>query len=365
MDFSPHRILIRFRDKTPPDRCLHIHQQARAKVTRIIKELNVEIVEVPPEQIEECLHCYLSCSEVEFAERDALVKADLVPNDPLLPQQWGVLKVAATRAWNITRGSTKVPIAILDTGLDMTHPDLQDKIILNANFSDTSTAQDFNGHGTHVAGIAAAVTKNGRGVAGLAINPTLMNIKVLDDGGTGSLSSVVQGIVYAVDNGAKVINMSLGTTFFSSTLHDAVKYAQRNGVLLVAAAGNDGVNQHNYPAAFAQCISVAAVNREDTKAFFSNFGASWVDLAAPGVELLSTMPTYPNAIGPQNYGFLSGTSQATPLVSGLAALLLSLNRNANVVRRTIESTTVPIAGVGTLYEYGRINAYNALLKLPR
>ncbi|MCF6409884.1 S8 family peptidase [Pseudalkalibacillus salsuginis] len=365
MNYSPDRLLIRFRDNTPPQKCAQIHRLANAKVIRDIKELAVQVVETDPFQINTCLQCYSHCDEVEYVEREAIVQKRLVPNDPLFPYQWGVMKVVATRAWNITRGSTKVPIAILDTGIDMTHPDLQAKIILTANFSNSSPLQDLDGHGTHVAGIAAAVTRNGMGVAGLAINPTLMNIKVLDDDGTGTLSSVVQGIVYAADNGAKVINMSLGTTAFSATLHNAVKYAQSKGVLMAAAAGNDGLNQQNYPAAFAQCISVAAVDLNDTKAIFSNFGASWVDVAAPGVDILSTMPTYPNRTGPQNYGYLSGTSMATPLVSGLAALLLSLNQNPKVVRQTIESTTVSIIGTGVLYQYGRINAYNALLNLPR
>ncbi|SDJ24320.1 S8 family peptidase [Alteribacillus bidgolensis] len=365
MNYLPDRLLIRFHAETPRQKCAQIHRLANAKVICDIKELGVQVVETAPSQIDKCLQCYANSDEVEYVERDAIVKKQLVPNDPLFSQQWGVMKVVAVRAWNITRGSTKVPIAVLDTGIDATHPDLQAKIILNANFSDSSSTQDFDGHGTHVSGIAAAVTKNGTGVAGLAINPTLMNIKVLGDDGTGSLSSVVQGIVYATNNGAKVINMSLGTTAFSSILHDAVKYAQSRGVLMAAAAGNDGLNQHNYPAAFAQCISVAAVVRDDTKAIFSNFGASWVDLAAPGVDILSTMPTYPNGSGQFNYGYLSGTSMSTPLVSGLLALLLSLNRNPKVVRQTIESTTVPVTGTGTLYEFGRINAYNALLNLPR
>ncbi|WLD93964.1 S8 family serine peptidase [Alkalihalobacillus sp. AL-G] len=365
MEFSCDRILIRFRSNTPRHQCLKIHQQIKATLIDEIKELNIHIVSVDRMSINSCLHHYSTCNEVEFAERDGKVKTQLVPNDPLLSRQWGLLKVNATRAWNITRGSTKVPIAILDTGICMDHPDLQDKLILNANFSAAPTAEDFYGHGTHVAGIAAAVTKNGVGVAGLAINPTLMNVKVLDDSGTGFDSDVARGIVFAANNGARVINMSLGGPSFSSTLHDAAKYAAGKGVILVAAAGNDGSSDHSYPAAFAQCISVAALERDDTKAQFSNFGATWVDLAAPGVEMLSTAPIEPNVIGFRNYGYLSGTSQATPLVSGLAALLLSLNSNANTVRNTIESTTVPISGLGTLYQHGRINSYNALLKLPR
>lgn len=364
MNYLPNRIIIGFLPEVLPSTALRIISQVGGlTIIDTIPALNVYVVSVSPVLLNIKMTILSNFSGVEYVEYDGILSAQLTPNDPLFPQQWGLLKINSVRAWNVTRGSTLVNIAILDTGVQTNHPDLVDKMILSHNFSTSSTAEDLNGHGTHVAGIAAATTRNDLGVAGLAINPKIMNIKVLDDSGSGAFSDVAQGVIYATQNGAKVINLSLGGSLPSATLQNALQYAKDNGVLTVAAAGNLNSNNLFYPAAYAQCLSVAALNQDDTKAAFSNYGASWVDVAAPGVNILSTLPTYANSQGGTNYGSLSGTSMATPFVAGLAALMLSLDSNVNNVLNAIQTTTVSLNGTGTLYQRGRINTYAALLEI--
>ncbi|MGM7702789.1 S8 family peptidase [Pseudalkalibacillus sp. Hm43] len=363
MSFLPDQIVIRFFPSIPSSRALEIIQLVGGTLIDRIPQIYVYVIEVDPSRMNITLRILANFPEVDYAEFNGLMFTQLTPNDPLFNQQWGLLKINSTRAWNVTRGSSLLKIAILDTGVNAGHPDLNEKMALNVNFSTSSTSQDINGHGTHVAGIAAAVTRNGIGIAGLAINPKILNIKVLDDSGSGSFSDVAKGIVNATDNGAKVINMSLGGPSFSNTVQSAVQYADSNGVIQVAAAGNDNADDLFYPAAYPEVISVAALDRDNTKASFSNFGSAWVDVAAPGIDILSTLPTTTNMMGQTDYGYLSGTSQAAPFVSGLAALMASLEPDASKVRNAIETTTVPVPGSGTLYQNGRINTYAALLKI--
>ncbi|MGM7702788.1 S8 family peptidase [Pseudalkalibacillus sp. Hm43] len=357
------RLIVCVKSRVSEEEARRMISDENVRIIREIPQLNAYVLRVRPGSINGMKRRFENKPEVEYAEVDETMSIQLVPNDPLFNQQWGLLKINSTRAWNITRGSSLLKIAILDTGVNAAHPDLNAKIVLNVNFSTSSTSQDLNGHGTHVAGIAAAVTRNAIGVAGLAINPKIMNIKVLDDNGIGFFSDIASGILNATDNGAKVINMSLSGPTASATVQNAVVYAANNDVILVAAAGNDNTSAQYYPAAYAQVISVAAVDQNDAKASFSNFGASWVDVAAPGVDILSTLPITANSTGQTDYGTLSGTSQSAPFVSGLAALMASLEPDPTIVRNAIESTAVPISGTGTLYEHGRINAYAALLQI--
>jgi thermitase len=244
-------------------------------------------------------------------------------------------------------------IAIVDTGVQYDHPDLSGKVYLGYNFVDGNwDPYDLNGHGTHCAGIAAAVTDNGIGIAGMAPNASILAVKVLDANGSGTLDNVASGIEYAADAGANVISLSLGGPSGSTTLQNAVDYAWNKGAVLVAAAGNNGSSAPTYPAYYSNVISVAATDSNDNKPSWSNYG-SWVDVAAPGVNIYSTYPT-------NRYAYLSGTSMATPHVSGLAALLAAQGRTNSQIRAAIQNTADPIAGTGTYWKYGRINAANAV-----
>lgn len=244
-------------------------------------------------------------------------------------------------------------VAILDTGVQLNHPDLRGKVLQGYDFVNRDySPNDGNGHGTHVAGIAAAVTNNYTGMAGIAPRASILPVRVLGNDGSGSLQDVANGIVYAANQGAQVINLSLGSPASSSTLQNAIQYAWNRGAVIVAAAGNDNSRTPNYPANYPNVIAVASTDRYDSRSSFSNYG-SWVEVAAPGQSILST---YPGSC----YAYLSGTSMAAPHVAGLAALLAAQGRTQTQIRDAILDTTDPIAGTGVFWVYGRINAARAV-----
>ncbi len=285
---------------------------------------------------------------------------DVAPNDVYYPDQYGLAIVSARSAWALTHGAG-VRIAILDTGIDQDHPDLAGKIATNVNFTSAPTVDDQYGHGTHVAGIAAAATNNGEGVAGTAYDARLGNYKVLGDSGSGYYSWIAAGITRATDDGATVINMSLSGGSGSSLLLDAVNYAVANGTVVAAAAGNSGNTKAGYPAAYANCIAVAATTSTDAKASFSTYG-SWVDVAAPGSGIFSTIPNHANRLGTTNYGSLSGTSMATPFVAGGVALVRAATPSltAAQARTAVEGGCTRIAGTGTYWVHGRLDVGQAV-----
>jgi thermitase len=358
------RILVKFKAGTDEATRQEIYRRHGDSVLGDISRIGVRVLKIPAGRLSERLSAYRSEKAVQFAEPDFIATAIGDP-DPYFSNQWGMTKIQAPDAWDITIGKSDVKIAILDTGVDQDHPDLAAKIVDpnndNKNFTTSGTVDDLYGHGTHVAGIAAAVTSNGIGVAGVGYDCTIMNGKVLDDTGSGYYSWVASGIIWAADSGAKVISMSLGGSSSSSTLQSAVDYAWSKGVVIVAAAGNNGTSTKVYPAYYTNVIAVAATDQNDAKASWSSYG-SWVDVAAPGVNIYSTLPNHSNQIGSQNYGYLSGTSMATPFVAGLAGLVWASSygtSNASV-RNRIESTADPVTGTGTYWQYGRINAYKAV-----
>lgn len=291
---------------------------------------------------------------VEWVELDYIANIQWTPNDPSFSSQWGPAKVQAPAAWDVTLGSSTVMIAVVDTGVDLDHPDLATKVNTSLDYdfvNSDSTAQDDQGHGTHVAGIAAAATNNSTGIAGMCPNCTILPVKVLNSAGSGSYSAIASGIRYAADKGAKVINLSLGGTSGNSTLSSAVTYADGKGSLVIAAAGNNGNSTPFYPAAYTAAVAVAATTSTDTRASFSNYG-SYVDVAAPGQSIYAT---YWN----NTYSSLNGTSMAAPHVSGLAGLLFSQGRTKADVRARLTGTayTDPAASsnIGR-----RINAFKAV-----
>jgi thermitase len=356
------RLLVKFEPGISGNDKAQVHSQMGGKVESIIPGIGVHVVTVPRGQGATKSAAYRLQKGVRHAELDTIVQVDELPDDPYFDEQWGMTKVQAPQAWDITQGSPDVIIAILDTGIDMDHPDLGAKIVSDVNFSDSPTS-DYNGHkhGTHVAGIAAAISGNGIGVTGLGYDCSLMNVKVLGDDGNGYASQVAQGIIWAADNGADVINMSLGYEIPSEVMEDAVDYAWSKGVVVVASAGNSGSSSPHYPAYSTNCIAVGATDASDKLTSWSNHG-NWVDVAAPGVSIYSTFPY--TSVYPVYYYSLSGTSMASPHVAGLAGLLFSTTTDSNGngrlnddVRYIIEATC---DDVGTNVAYGRINAYRAV-----
>ena len=280
------------------------------------------------------------------------------PNDVLFaPYQWNLPLIETLEGWTITRGSEAVRVAVVDTGVDLDHPDLQQNLIDGVNIVNPDLPPDDDvGHGTHVAGVIAATVNNTEGVAGISWYNKVMPVKVLDETGAGSTYSVAQGIIWATDNGARVINMSLGNYVDAEFLHDAIRYAYERDVVLIAATGNDNTDDPGYPAAYPEVFAVSATDAWNERAIFSNYG-DYVDVVAPGVNIASTYA------GSQ-YAALSGTSMASPHVAALAAMIRSVNpdlTNAEVME-IMRTSVVDLgdAGRDKYYGYGLIDVKKAL-----
>ncbi len=329
---------------------------------------------------------------VEYAEPNYLVQALLAPNDPRYPELYGLnntgqtggtpgADIDAERAWNVSTGSPSVLVAVIDTGIDYNHPDLAANIWTNPGeipgngidddgngFIDDVHGWDFvnndndpfddNGHGTHCAGTIGAVGDNGIGVAGVNWDVSLMAIKFLSAGGSGSTAGAVASIDYGTMMGVDIMSNSWGGGGFSQTLLDAITNAAAGDIVFVAAAGNSNSNNDvspHYPSNYnvPNVIAVAATDHNDGKASFSSFGATTVDLGAPGVNILSTLPG-------NSYGLLSGTSMATPHVAGAAALLRAIAPNVSAVdvRQLLMGFADPVPSMaGITVSGGRLNAF--------
>jgi len=358
---DPHSILVKF------DRSAH----------------SVVVKLKPGESVGQALATYQSNPNVAYAEANVIEQAQTLsaPNDPSYSSQWSLATTHALAGWDTYPGSyaapatPQPPIAIVDSGVDSTHPDLAhvdtaDGANCLSGTCASSTALDDYGHGTHVAGIAAASANNLTGIAGVAYDAPLIPVKVLDSTGSGSAAGVAAGITWAADHGARVINLSLGSTSYSQTVCDAVTYALSKNALVVAAAGNNGSTTPFYPAACPGAVGVGATDSTDAVPYWSNTGSANVFVTAPGVNILST---YMGG----GYATESGTSMAAPFVSGLAELLMaqSSSRTPGDVERILASTSTKAGSLaygsdpkGTCtgcswnasYGYGRVNVYNAL-----
>ncbi|KIL41717.1 serine protease [Gordoniibacillus kamchatkensis] len=284
--------------------------------------------------------------------------APIVPNDYLFSRyQWNLPITDTTTGWQVNKGDKSVTVAVVDTGVDLGHADLQGNLVSGYNVVNPNNAPvDDVGHGTHVAGIISALVNNGIGVAGMTWYNPVMPVKVLDASGSGSTYAVAQGVIWATDHGAKVINMSLGNYADAQFLHDAVKYAYDHDVVLIAASGNDNTDRPGYPAAYPEVFAVAASDSNNNKAPFSNYG-DYIDVAAPGVSIASTYMH-------NQYAALSGTSMASPHVTALAALIRSTNpllKNTEVMdimRKSAKDIGPP--GKDPYFGYGLIDVVKAV-----
>jgi subtilisin family serine protease len=328
------------------------------------------------------------------AQLDARAAVAFTPNDSLFATdpsfgigQWGLRAAHVDQAWDVVRGSPSVIVAVIDTGVDPNHPDLAGTLLPGVTFVSSpdpscpaGATNDDNGHGTHVAGLIAANANNGIGIAGAAFGVRVVPVKALDCTGAGLLSDVAQGVVWATDHGARIINISLGADTDLSVLHDAIRYAIGHNVLVVAAAGNCGVasvrcpavNAPQYPAAYPETLAVAATGTSDQHATFSNIDP-YVRISAPGVAIWSTTPTYPTTLsraipGTQTYAAFSGTSQASPLVAAVAALVLSQEPGLTVAQLIdrLRGTADDLGAVGVdqVFGSGRVNALRAVIAAP-
>ncbi len=322
------------------------------------------LISAPEAVLAQAMTVLASRLDVRYVERNGIACAGLTPtdpdyNDPFLvyaPQLLG-----APAAWDVTTGSASVIVAVVDTGVSLSHPEFAGRILPGWDFVNSdSDPSDDQGHGTHVAGIIAAAMSNGLGTTGLAPNVSILPVKVLSAAKSGTWANVALGIRYAADHGARVINLSLGGTTPSTALLDAIRYALNKGALVVAAAGNQSSSAPFYPAYYEEVVAVSATDEYDAYWSISNYG-SWVDISAPGSSIWST---YWTASNPAAFSFMSGTSMAAPHVTGLAALIWSVNASLTPaeVRTIIQNTATDkgTAGFDPYYGWGRINVAAAV-----
>jgi subtilisin family serine protease len=319
-----------------------------------LDELDTRVVQAPAGRQAQFRQQLLASPQVLSVEEDGEARATLIPNDPLWWRQWSVRKVRGPSAWDVATGQGGPIVAVIDTGVDGSHPDLSGRLVPGWNFhANSANTSDDADHGTAVAGIIAGVGNNGLGTAGLCWRCRIMPIKVLGANGGGSWSNIAAGIVWAANNGARVINLSLGGPTGSLALRDAVRYAIARGAVVVAAAGNEGSRQYFYPAAYTGVLAVAATTSSDRLYSFSNRG-SWVDVAAPGC----TWSPAPRA----TWRSFCGTSAAAPSVSGIAGLVIS--RAAGASRQQVQTAIVSTAvEVGAFVRGGRVDAAAAVRQL--
>jgi len=363
-------IVVRFKSKIDDNFIDNFAKSINANVINVSTRINTAVFEFSSNnEARENLEKLNTNPIVDYAEPNYIYTNKYTVSDPKSKEQNGLAIAGLAKAWDITFGDPRIIIAIVDTGVDLKHPDLKNKLVQGYNVltGGKTPPMDDNGHGTHAAGIAGADTNNRIGIAGTAPKCRIMPIKALDKVGNGNLFDVSLGIVWAVDHGARVLNLSLGGPN-GKTLERAVQYALMKNVVVVAAMGNDGKNKKAYPAAFKGVISVGSIDFDKTRSSFSNYG-DWISVVAPGSNILSTMPTYNTTMTEfekeKEYDYLDGTSMATPIVSGIVALMLSRNPNYTPaeVKSRLESTAVDLGKKGYDIEYGHglVNALKAVL----
>ena len=411
-DFASGRIIVKLKDGVPKEKLRALNRGKDASLKESIPDTKTNVVDLPSDlTVKQAVDSYENSSIVKYAEPDYVLKPTATPNDPRYPDLYGLnntgqtggasnADINAPEAWNATVGRASTIVGVIDTGVDISHPDLKNNIWTNPgesgkdalgrdkatngvdddhngyvddvhgwdfvhNDNEVYSSADGDQHGTHVSGTIAAQGNNGIGVAGVNWHARIMPLKFIGPYG-GYTSDAEAAIHYAIDNGAKITNNSWGGGGYSQSLKDAITAAQNAGVLFVAAAGNggtDGIGDNNdsspsYPASYdnANIISVAATDDRDSLAGFSNYGSSTVDLGAPGVGILSTLPG-------NTYGSYSGTSMATPHVAGVAALVKSANPGLDagqIKSRILQSADRVSSLQGKTSTGGRLDAARAL-----
>lgn len=352
-----YEILVKYKeDKKPSFQKLNIKTNDRLEKIKVekIKAKNLEEYKKLLKELE-------NRTDIEYFEPNKKYKKQMIPNDNYHLASWALDYINIEDAWDISTGSEEITIAVIDTGINLNDIDLKDNLISGYDFVNNDYfPDDDDGHGTYIAQIVGAKGNNVYGKAGVTWNSKLMPLKVLDANGYGTAYDIANAIEYAVNNGANIINLSLGGNEYSQTIKDAVQYAYNNGVLIIAAAGNyssyDTYKPVMYPAAFDEVIAVGSIDEYESRALFSGYGQG-LDIMAPGVNIIG-VDKQGNSVN------LRGTSFSTPLVSGTAALIWSLDSKYtnNDIRKILENSTndLGIKGYDTEFGYGSLNAYKAL-----
>ncbi len=394
--YLPGQILVKFKEGVSAGALRDLAQGLDARVVKTHAEIGVHLIETASNMDAARLaKSYVASGLVEYAEPNYIVSVNATPNDPSFSSLYGLhntgqtggtsdADIDAPEAWDITKGSSNIVVAVIDTGVDYNHPDLAANMWTNSGeianngidddgngYVDDIRGWDFvnedkdpyddNKHGTHCAGTIGAVGNNGVGVAGVSWTVKIMPLKFLSASGSGSTSDAVSAVLYAANKGAKILSNSWGGGGYSQALYDSIVVANSKGALFVAAAGNNGTNNDqtpHYPSNYqvANVISVAATDNKDLLASFSCFGATTVHLGAPGVNIYSTLPS-------NTYGSLSGTSMATPHVAGACALIWAANPSwtyAKVKSQILSGTDKVSSLSGKTISGGRLNVHKAM-----
>ncbi len=377
-------VLVKFRTsktKSAMSRALSCHD---SKIEKQISKKNVVVAKVPQDEtVESFINILNAQPDIEYAQPNYLYRLAETVSDPYAqlpnPDQWHLETINAYEAWDITMGSEDIRVAVIDTGIDLEHPEFEGRIYSHASFveddseGDEGSPQDDNGHGTHVAGIIAA-NADGTGTVGVAPGVKLIiadvfgwyYIEIEPDvwqwvfGATSE--DMIEGIEYAVDNDARVLNLSLGGYYSDTAEEEAINDAAAAGVVCVAAAGNDNETDSHYPSDYDACISVIATTRTDTRASYSNYGVQ-KDISAPGGDGVLADRILSTELN-DDYGYKSGTSMASPVAAGVAALMLSANPDltAEQLKTILYSTAVDLGvpGRDINFGHGRVDAYEAV-----
>ena len=388
--YAPGQVLVRFKPNVSTQLVSAALAAYETQEIKRIPRLNLYRVKIPEwASVEEMARAMSRNPDVLYAGPNYIARIMTTPNDPLFRYQYALnntgqdigapgspsgkakADIRATAGWEETKGAAETVIAVLDSGVDFDHPDIKNKVVSRGRdiANDDSDATDDNGHGTYVAGIAAADTNNDEGIAGVAWNCRILPVKVTDSEGSAWYDDLIDGILWAADNGAQVINMSLGGDAADDSLRDALRYAYEKGVVIAASAGNDNTAVF-YPAAYdAYCLAVAATDYDDLRTSYSCFGPE-VDVAAPGEAVLSLVPTWYWGPDYLPYAFGYGTSASAPHVAGLAALLKGLKpwltpgEIMDVIRFSSDDVNSgEHSGRDDDIGYGRINLEKALVPI--
>jgi thermitase len=355
LPWVPDELLVGFHDDVSEADAEDAYRGHGAAKLEKLHALRVHRVRVPPAALEAIERKLARDPRVEFVERNHVLSPDLIPDDPFYSSQWHLPKISAPLAWNLTTGASSVVIAILDTGVDGTHPDLAAKMVAGYNFySHNTDTRDVHGHGTKVAGAAAASGDNEIGVAGVSWKSRIMPIRVSDAGGFAYYSTIASGLTWAKDHGARVMNVSFGGVAASSAISSAAQYVRSRGGVVVAAAGNCGC--FDSTPANSNLISVSATTSGDALASWSSRG-NYVDVAAPGSGIWTTSKG-------GGYASVSGTSFASPITAGGVALIMAAKPglSAAEVEALVKANADDKGTTGwdSSFGFGRVNAYRAV-----
>jgi thermitase len=353
--FVPGRLLIKFKSSVDDSQKKKILEDENVQEEGSITPLGIELMALPAQADEGAvLNSFRQRAEVEFAELDSLLPPEAIPNDPYYSSEWHLPVVSGPTAWETTTGSPNVIIAILDSGCDPTHPDLAPQYVPGWNiYNNNSNTSDVHGHGTAVAGTAAAASGNANGVASLAWGCRIMPIRVTDTSGSASLSALASGLTWAADHGARVANISFMASNYA-TVTTGAQYFENKGGVVTVSAGN--YSTFDSTADNRDVLTVSASNSSDAIASFSNTGNN-IDLAAPGDYIYTTN----NGGG---YGQWSGTSFSAPAVAGVAALVISANPtlSSSQIQTVLKNSADDLGSQGwdSGYGWGRVNAARAV-----